>query len=67
VDRDRLRPRLLLVTALLGILVSLTTALALVPRIRLVEVLTLFGSALGAGAALATAIAGFRKLKTAAR
>jgi hypothetical protein len=60
-NKDRLRSVLLLLPAALGILMSITTALALVPRVRAVEVITIFGSAFGSGAALTASIIEFRK------
>ena len=62
---ERLRPVLALVAALLGIATSLFTALALVPRVRLVDVLTVFASAAGGGAGLTWAAMEFRKAKSA--
>ncbi len=64
---ERLRPVLALVAALLGIATSLFTALALVPRVRLVDVLTVFASAVGGGAGLTWATMEFRKAPRSAR
>ena len=45
-----------------GVIISLTTGLALVPRVRSVDVITVFGGAFGAGAAFASAVTQFRAL-----
>jgi hypothetical protein len=60
-NKDRLRSVLLLLPAALGIVMALTTALGIVPRVRTVEVITIFGSAFGSGAALTGALIEFRK------
>jgi hypothetical protein len=52
---------LLVVVALLGLVTSLLGALSLVPRVKLVEVLTVFAGGVGAGAALVAAVVEFRK------
>ena len=62
----RLRPVLVLVAAVLGIATSFFGALALVPRVRLVEVLTVFASAVGGGAGLVWAMMEFRKARSSA-
>ena len=64
-NKDRLRSVLLLLPAALGIVMSITTALALVPRVRAVEVITIFGSAFGSGAALTASLIEFRKSRAA--
>jgi hypothetical protein len=64
--RERLRPALVLAGALVGIATSLITALELVPRVRLVEVLTVFASAVGGGAGLVWATIEFRKAHSSA-
>ena len=65
-NKDRLRSVLvMMVPAVLGIVVAVTTALSLVPRIRTVEVITLFASAFGSGAALTWALVEFRKSRAA--
>ena len=55
-----------LVAALLGIATSFFGALALVPRVRLVEVVTVFASAVGGGAGLVWAMVEFRKARSSA-
>jgi len=64
---ERLPVVLALVAALLGLTTSLFTALALVPRVRLVDVLTVFASAVGGGAGLTWATMEFRKAPKSAR
>ena len=49
-----------LVLAAIGLLATAISGFALVPRIKLVEVVTLVASAMGAGAALAVAIMDYR-------
>ena len=66
-NKDRLRSVLLLLPAVLGIVMAVTTALALVPRVRTVEVITIFASAFGSGAALTGALVEFRKSRAASR
>ena len=61
---QRLRPALVLVAAILGIATSLFSALALVPRVRLVEVVTVFAGAVGGGAGLVWAVMEFRKARS---
>lgn len=51
----------LLAPAIVGIVISLATALALVPRVRTVEVITIFGSSFGSGVAFSAALTEFRK------
>ena len=65
--KDRLRSVLLLAPAVVGIVVSITTALALVPRVRTVEVITIFASAFGSGAALTGALLEYRKSRAGSR
>ena len=52
----------LLGSAMAGIIISLTTGLALVPRVRAVDVITVFGGAFGAGAAFTSAVSQLRAL-----
>jgi hypothetical protein len=66
-DKDRLRSVLLLLPAVLGIVIAVTTALALVPRVRAVEVIAVFGSAFGSGVALMASLVEFRKSRAASR
>jgi hypothetical protein len=60
-NKDRIRAVTLLAPAVFGMIVSIVSALALVPRLRLVEVLTIVGSSFGSGAALAASIMEFRR------
>jgi hypothetical protein len=55
------RSILLLLAAVVGLVSGLITAFDLVPRVRLVEVVTLFFSAFGAGATMVGAIIEIRK------
>ena len=57
------RAILLLLAAVVGLGSGLVTALDLVPRVRLVEAVTLFFSAFGAGATMVGAIIEFRKAR----
>ena len=57
----------LLVAAFLGLAVAFLSGLALVPRVRLVEVLTVIASAVGSGATFAAAIVQYRKARAANR
>ena len=50
------RQRLSLFTAVIGLVLGVASIASVVPRIRLVEAVTLFGSAFGAGAGLTEAI-----------
>jgi hypothetical protein len=65
-EKNRRHGIALLASAMAGTIISLTTGLALVPRVRSVDVITVFGGAFGAGAAFASAIAQFRALSNAA-
>jgi len=49
-----------LAAGILGLLMALVSGLALVPRVRLVEVITLVATAIGSGAAFAIAIVQLR-------
>lgn len=57
----------MLVVAVLGLATAVLSGLALVPRVRMVEVLTVVAGAVGGGAALTGAIVQFRQARTAAR
>jgi hypothetical protein len=61
------RAAAMLVAAVLGLGASVVSALALVPRVQLVEVVTVIASAAGGGAALAVALVQFRQARAAAR
>jgi hypothetical protein len=63
VREPRRRPALVLVPAIAGVVTSLVTAVSLVPRVRAVEVVLVFATAFGGGAATATAILDFRKAR----
>jgi hypothetical protein len=52
---------LLVLVAVLGFVTSLLGALSLLPRVKLVEVVTVFAGGVGAGAALVAAVVEFRK------
>ena len=60
-DRSRLLP---LVIAIVGVIAALATVASVVPRIQLVEAITLFATAFGAGAAFVAALVGFRRQNT---
>lgn len=66
VDNTVRRAVLLVIVAVFGVATSLAGALALVPRVRLVEVLTVFAGGVGAGAALVAAVVEFRKERVSA-
>ena len=59
----RYQPRggALLLCAAVGLIVTALSGMALVPRVKLVEVMTLVASSVGSGAALAAAIIAFRQ------
>ena len=65
---NKIVPRavLLVLVAVLGLATSLLGALSLVPRVKLVEVLTVFAGGVGAGAALVAAVVEFRKERVSA-
>jgi hypothetical protein len=65
-NKRRLNPLLLLVPAIVGIVTSLITALDLVPRVRLVDVMIVFAGAVGGGAALAASIFEYRNARATA-
>ena len=59
----RQSPALMFVTSIAGLAVSVLSGLALVPRVRLVEVLTVIAGAVGGGAALVVSIMQFRQVR----
>jgi hypothetical protein len=60
-NKDRLRAVVLLAPAALGIVMSIVSALALVPRVRAVEVITIVAAAFGSGATLTASLIQFRQ------
>jgi hypothetical protein len=54
----------MLAAAALGLLTAFLTGLALVPRVRVVEVLTIVASSVGAGASMTAALAEFKQART---
>jgi len=56
-----------LAVAIIGLVTALVSGLALVPRVRLVEVLTLIATAIGSGAALAVAVVQLRQAMSGGR
>ena len=56
-----------LLVAVFGLATALTSGLALMPRVRLVEVLTVVASGIGGGAAFTLAMAQFRQVRAAQR
>ena len=64
IRRDRRSAIALLVTAVAGLGASLAAGLALVPRVRLVEVLTVLAGGIGSGAALVWAIVQLRRARS---
>jgi hypothetical protein len=60
-DRRQFRAAVgVLISALAGLLAAILSGMALVPRVRLVEVLTVLASGIGAGAGLGAAIVQLR-------
>lgn len=57
----------LVIAAVVGVAVAFMSGLALVPRVRLVEVLTVIASAVGGGAAFAAALVQFKDAAAANR
>ena len=53
----------MLVAALVGVAIAFVSGMALVPRVKLVEVFTVVASAMGAGAALTAAITAFKRAR----
>jgi len=67
-EQRRLRAAaLLLLCAVLGLATALVSGLALMPRVKLVEVLTVVAGAIGGGAALTAAIVQFKQARAEAR
>jgi hypothetical protein len=58
-----MRTRLLLLATIIQVVLGIMTATALVPRIRLVEAVTVFATAFGAGATFVGGVAEFRKAR----
>jgi hypothetical protein len=56
-----------LLGAVLGLATAVVSGLALVPRVRLVEVLTVMATGIGGGAALVGSIIQFRQARAAVR
>jgi hypothetical protein len=54
----------MLLAAALSLVTAFLSALALLPRVRLVEVVTIVASAVAAGAALAAALVEFKQART---
>ena len=52
-----------LAAGIVGLVTAIVSGLAMIPRVRLVEVLTVVASAVGAGAALALAVVQFRQAR----
>ena len=61
------RSMLPLITAAIGVFTSLTAAIDLVPRVRLVEVIQIFFGAFAAGAGLTAALVEFKKARAQSR
>jgi hypothetical protein len=59
--KARLRAVVLLAPAALGIVTSIVSALALVPRVRAVEVITIVAAAFASGATLTASLIQFRQ------
>ena len=67
-EQKRLRSAVaMLVVAVVGMLTAVVSGLALVPRVRLVEVVMVIAGGVGGGAALAAAVAQFREARAAGR
>ena len=56
-----------LVVAVLGLATAVISGLALVPRVRLVEVLSVVAGGIGGGAALTAAVVQFKQARAAQR
>ena len=57
----------LLVAAVIGLATAVISGFALVPRVRLVEVLSVVAGGIGGGAALVAALVQFKQARAAAR
>lgn len=60
-----MRIRLLLFAAIIQVVLGALTVAALVPRVRLVEAVTVFATAFGAGATFVGGVAEFKKARKA--
>lgn len=58
-----MRARLLLIAAIIQVVLAGMTVAALVPRIRLVEAITIFATAFGAGVTFITGLRDFKKAR----
>ena len=58
-----MRTRLLLFAAIIQVVLGIITATALVPRIRLVEAITVFATSFGAGATFVGGMTEFKKAR----
>ena len=61
-----MRIRLLILATIIQVILGAATAVALVPRIRLVEAVTVFASAFGAGASMVGGLMEIRKARQSA-
>ena len=57
------RPIAAVATGILGLVAAIASGLAMIPRVRFVEVLAVVASAIGAGAALALAVVQLRQAR----
>jgi hypothetical protein len=57
----------MLVVAIIGVLTAIVSGFALVPRVRMVEVLTVVAGGIGGGAALTGSLVQFKQARDAAR
>ena len=57
----------MLAAAVVGLATAVISGLALVPRVRLVEVLTVVAGGVGGGAALVSALLSYKQARAAAR
>jgi hypothetical protein len=58
-----MRTKFLLIATILQVVLGAATAAALVPRVRLVEAVTVFATAFGAGATFVGGVADIRKAR----